>query len=89
MSSNGENKRLQIRNNRIRLIRDYKKEKDNGTLTPEKERGYIEWLIINTQSARSLEGLATGKEKWLGEKDTKEFVRSFERHAKKDLGIEE
>jgi hypothetical protein len=89
VSSNGENKRLQIRNNRIRLIRDYKKEKGNGTLTPEKERGYIEWLIINTQSARSLEGLTTGKEKWLGEKDREEFVRSFERQAKKDLGIEE
>ena len=86
---NENEKRLQIRNNRKRLINKYKKEKDNGTLTPEKERGYIEWLIKNTQSARSLDGLITGKEKTLGKGGRAKFLRSFERRAKKDLGIEE
>ena len=63
--------------------------KANGTITPEKERAYINWLIINTQTARRLEGLKTGEEKDLGEDSRAEFMRTFERVAKKDLGIEE
>jgi len=89
MKKLGENERLQIRNNRIRLIKDYKKEKDNGTLTPEKERGYIEWLIKNTQSARSLDGLRIGTEKELSKRERKQFLKTFERQAKEDLGIKD
>lgn len=86
---NSENEKiLQIRNNRIKLISDYKKENDTGTLTPEKQRGYIEWLIKNTQAARALNGLKTGEEKLLGKGGRARFLRSFERQAKKDLEIE-
>ncbi len=90
MGNNEENeKRLHIRNNRIRLIADYKKEKESGTLTPEKQRAYINWLIKNTQAARRLDGLKTGEEKDLGESNRAQLIKGFERFAKRDLGIEE
>lgn len=89
MNRNKENERLQIRNNRRRVIRDYNKEKESGTLTPERERAYINWLIKNTQASRRLDGLKTGEEKDLGKGGRAKFMKTFEKQAKKDLGIEE
>ena len=89
MSEEKNRKLLQIRRNRRKLIEDYKREKDNGTLTPESERAYINWLIKNTQSARRLNGLKTGEEKELGKGGRAKFLRKFEKQAKKDLGIEQ
>jgi len=89
MNRNKENERLQIRNNRRRVIRYYNKEKESGTLTPERERTYINWLIKNTQASRRLDGLKTGEEKDLGKGGRAKFMKTFEKQAKKDLGIEE
>jgi len=89
MSEEKNEKLLQIRRNRIKLREDYKKEKDNGTLTPERERAYINWLIKNTQAARRLNSLITGEEKYLGKGGRAKFLRKFEKQAKKDLGIEQ
>jgi hypothetical protein len=83
-----EDKRKKDVELRLKQLEAFEKEKDNGTLTPEKVRAYIEWLIKNTQSARSLGGLKTGEEKSLGKGGRKKFLKSFERLAKKDLGIE-